>query len=287
MTITPQAHPIFRIFCLTLLTLYFATAAFAQQEIIKSYLGSGFSALEQGQYSKAETLFRAAISEIDKTPAGGDFKTSAVIVALNGLSLALTNQGKHAEAETATRKQIAIMEQANKTGETDYATALNNLGLILSNQRKLAEAEEVHRNALTLRKKQLGSAHPDVAFSLLNLGKVYFDTGKLTEAEAVLRRALSIFGAIPTEAQTDENMIAVATCDMNLSSIKVRQGKFKEAEEFILLALMIRTGVQGAAHPDLIEPLRNYAILLRQMNRNKDAADLETRIRLIRAQNAQ
>ena len=243
--------------------------------------------LRQGQYAKAETLFRAAISEIDKTPLNENFKTSAIIVSLNGLGMALANQGKHAEAETATRKQIAIMEQANKTGEADYATALNNLGLILSNERKLVEAEEVHRRALSLREKQLGPTHPDVAFSLLNLGKVYFDADKLTQAEAVLRRALSIFGAIPTETQTDENMIAVATCDMNLSSIQVRQGKFKEAEEFILLALMIRTGIQGATHPDLIEPLRNYAILLRQTNRNKEASDIENRIKVIRAQNVQ
>jgi predicted negative regulator of RcsB-dependent stress response len=57
--------------------------------------------------------------------------------------------------------------------------------------------------------------------SLLNLGKVFFDQSKFTEAEALLDRAVSILTKIPTEETTDENMLALATCDLNLALIKM------------------------------------------------------------------
>jgi tetratricopeptide (TPR) repeat protein len=270
---------------LSVIVLVLASAgAMAQQEIVKSYLQAGLDALNEGHYSKSETLFRAALTEIDTASLTQDNKMSATLVALNGLGLALSNQGKDAEAEAVTRRQIALMEQTNRANNSEYAIALNNLGLMLANQRKLAEALEVHRKALSIREKLLGSSHPDVAFSLLNLGKVYFDDEKFEQAEAVLQRAVSILGAIPTESQTDENMLALATCDMNLSSIKVRQGKLKEAEEFLLITLLLRTKIQGSTHPDLVEPLRNYAILLRQMNRVSDANVIEARLKKIVSQ---
>jgi tetratricopeptide (TPR) repeat protein len=257
----------------------------AQDGILQSYLQAGLLAINEGQYTKAESLFRSAIAEISSSSLTADMKTSATIVSLNGLGLALANQQKDAEAEVVTRQLISLMERANKTTEPDYAIALNNLGLMLTKQKKFEQAVGVHRKALLLREKQLGSSHPDVAVSLLNLGKVYFDQSKFPEAEAVLDRAVAIITAIPTESQTDENMLTLATCDMNLSSIRVRQKKFTEAEQLLLVALVIRTKIQGAAHPDLIEPLRNYAILLRQTNRPVDAANIEARIRLLQSEN--
>ena len=275
----------FRVVCLLVVFLTASTHAFTQDEILKSYLQGGMLAANEGQYSKAESLFKSAIAEIEKSSLTSDLKISAMIVSLNGLGLALSNQQKDAEAEAVTRKLIGFMEQNNRTDESDYAIALNNLGLMLSKQKKFEEATEVHRKALSLREKQLGSAHPDVAVSLLNLGKVYFDEGQFVQAEAVLNRAVSILTAIPVESQTDENMIALATCDMNLASIKAGQRKFEEAEQLLLITLMIRTKLQGATHPDLVEPLRRYALLLRQTNRPTDAKNMETRIRLIQLQN--
>ena len=274
-----------KLICSIVVMIGASVAAVAQDEILKSYLQAGMLAFQQGNYSKAETLFKAAIAELENTSLSSEKKTSGLIIALNGLGLALTNQEKHVEAEAVTRRQIAIMEQANKANDADFAIALNNLGLMLANQGKLTQASEVHRRALAWREKHLGPAHPEVAFSLLNLGKVYFDDNKFDQAEAVFIRAVSIIGAIPTESQTDENMLALAICDMNLSSIKVGQRKFAEAEDLLLVAILIRTKIQGPTHPDLIEPLQNYLTLLRQMNRNKDAADIEVRIRRIKSEN--
>jgi tetratricopeptide (TPR) repeat protein len=275
----------FKAVCLFVVLLAVGTHAFAQDEILKSYLRGGMLAVNEGEYSKAESLFKSAIAEINKSSLTNDLKISAMIVSLNGLGMALSNQQKDAEAEAVTRKLIGLMEQTNRTDESDYATALNNLGLMLSKEKKFDEATEVHRKALSLREKQLGSTHPDVAVSLLNLGKVYFDEGRFVQAEAVLDRAVAILTTIPVESQSDESMIALATCDMNLASIKVGQKKFQEAEQLLLIALMIRTKLQGATHPDLVEPLRRYALLLRQTNRPTDAANMEARIRLIQLQN--
>ena len=259
----------------------------AQDEILKSYLQSGIIALQQGEYSKAETLFRSALSEIQNSSVSDETKMSATLVSLNGLAMALMNQQKYVEAESATRRQIQLLELSGKSeNNSDYAVALNNLGLILSYRQQFSEAIGYHRRALAWREKHLDATDPDIAISLLNLGKVYFDQQKYAEAEAVLTRAISILVKIPVELQTDDNMLALATCDMNLSSIKVSQQKYKEAEEYLLISLTIRTRLQGADHPDLLEPLKNYAVLLRKTNRPRDAATVEARIARISAANS-
>jgi tetratricopeptide (TPR) repeat protein len=258
-----------------------AGPAFAQDEILASYLQGGRTALIQGEYSKAESLFRSAISEIDRSSLDQESQVSAMIVSLNGLSAALTNQQKYGDAESVTRKQIALMELTKQADNPDYFVALNNLGLIQTYRKQYAEAIETHRKALVLREKHLEPYDPDIGISLLNLGKIYFELNKYDEAEAFLLRAVSILMKTPPERQTDEGMIALATCDMNLSSIKANQKKFKEAEEYILLSITLRTGIQGPNHPDLIEPLKNYAIILRSTGRLFDATKVEARIRQI------
>lgn len=278
-----ESEFLMKIVLLMIVVLVSAGSALGQDQILKSYVESGLVSLDRGKYAEAETLFRAALSEIGRTSTNEDFKTSATIVSLNGLSMALMNQKKYVEAKAATRKQITVMEAARKVDNPDYAVALNNLGLILTHQRKFSEAIEVHRRALSLREKNLGGSDPDVAVSLLNLGKVYFDQNRHPEAEAVLSRAVAILTQVPTESQTDENMLALAICDMNLSSIKVGQKKYEEAEEYLLVTLMIRTKIQGANHPDLIEPLQNYVTLLRLTNRLSDALAIEARLRRIKA----
>lgn len=258
-----------------------SVSALGQTEILKSYLQNGLVTLQQGKYPEAERLFRAAISEIGKTPLDLESRTSFTLVSLNGLGLALVNQQKYPEAETAARREIELMELSRSPDNPDYAVSLNNLGLILSYQRKFAEAIVVHRKALSLREKYLNAGDPNIAISLLNLGKVYFDQDRRTEAEALLTRAVAILTAIATEEQTDENMLALANCDLNLALIKTGQRKYKEAEEYLIVTLTIRSGIQGPNHVDLVKPLAHYADLLRLTNRPAEALRVEARAKSI------
>ena len=261
--------------------LFPAAVATAQNQILASFLEGGHSALQKGEYGKAESLFRSAISEIDRSSLAQESQITAMIVSLNGLSNALMGQQKYGTAENTAGRLVLLMEVAKQTEDADYFVALNNLGLIQTHLKKYGEAIETHRKALRLREKYLDPDDPDIGISLLNLGKLYFELTKYDEAEAFLLRAVTILMKIPIAEQTEENVIALAICDMNLSSIKANQKKYEDAEHYILLSLTFRVAIQGTNHPDLIEPLKNYAIILRATQRLSEAANVEARIKNI------
>jgi superkiller protein 3 len=87
----------------------------------------------------------------------------------------LDEQGKHAEAEAAYRKAIAI--------NPNYPWPYVHIGVHLVNQEKWEEAEAAFRKAISL--------HYNVAFDAYkNLGDVLVRQGKWAEAEAAYRKAI-------------------------------------------------------------------------------------------------
>ena len=61
------------------------------------------------------------------------------------------------------------------------------------------------------------------------------------------------------------------------------QGKYAEAEPLYKRILAIVEKTSGAGHPMVAVVLEYYARLLRKMNREAEAADLESRAKEIRA----
>lgn len=55
-----------------------------------------------------------------------------------------------------------------------------------------------------------------------------------------------------------------------------------EAEQLFKRSLAIREKALGRYHPDVATELENYAYLLREMNRETEAAPLEARAKSIR-----
>jgi hypothetical protein len=61
-----------------------------------------------------------------------------------------------------------------------------------------------------------------------------------------------------------------------------RQGKYDQAEPLYQRALAIREKALGPEHPHTASLLKNYAALLRAMERDEEAAVLEARAEVIR-----
>src|SRR6266542_201961 len=140
------------------------------------------------------------------------------------------------------------------------------------------EAEPLYQRALAINEWTLGPDHPDVATVLNNLALLYSCQGKYAEAELLHRRAIEIRGKV-LGAEHPE----VANSLENLAGVYFNQGKYAEAEPLLKRALtMVEKGL-GADHPDMVLSLENYATLLRKMNRDDEAARLETRAEEIRA----
>ncbi len=69
--------------------------------------------------------------------------------------------------------------------------------------------------------------------------------------------------------------------------MQVARGRYTDAEPLHKRSLAIREKTLGPEHPDVATSLENYAALLRQTGRSNEAAELETRVKAIRAKHAE
>lgn len=75
---------------------------------------------------------------------------------MNNLAVALSDNGKYAEAEVMHRETLVQREKILGKERAHTLATMNNLAEALSGQRKYAEAEVMHRGTLALREKILG-----------------------------------------------------------------------------------------------------------------------------------
>jgi Tfp pilus assembly protein PilF len=225
-------------------------------------------------------------------------------MAHTGLGLALTEQGKPAEAVEHFRQALRLKPDLAEThhnlglalarqGELaqaidrfqqalrlkpDYADAHNNWGSVLADQGKLAEAIEHYRQALHL-KPEYGAAH-------YNLGTALARQGKPAEAAEHYRRALEIkpnyagalnnwgntlteLGKLAEAVELYRRALTIkpdyADAHHNLGVALARQGKPAEAIEHYRQALTIK--------PDLADAYQNWGNALTQLGKPAEAAE--------------
>jgi tetratricopeptide (TPR) repeat protein len=65
------------------------------------------------------------------------------------------------------------------------------------------------------------------------------------------------------------------------------QGKYGQAEPLYQRAIAIDERTLGLGHPQLATHLENYAVLLRETNRETEAAQMEARAQAMREKHAQ
>jgi len=75
----------------------------------------------------------------------------------------------------------------------------------------------------------------------------------------------------------------VATRLNNLAMLYYHQGKYTEAEPFLMRALAIDEKALGPDHPDAAATARNLATLLRKLGRESEAKGYEEQAARIRA----
>jgi tetratricopeptide (TPR) repeat protein len=258
----------------------------AQHSVWDNHMKAGIKAYEIGRYPEAEREFRAALSQAEKLNKGKEDKVSSdrLLLSLNFLGGALQQLGKYAEAEQITRRAVTLIEAVREENDPEIAVMLNNLGLFLGEQGKYEEAEDVHRRVLQWRERFLGAKHSDVAVSLINLGRVQYEQEEWVNAKQSFDRAFVILTDIPEEQRTDEQYEYLVMCANNLALIYVEEKKYDQAEQFYLKAMEILTALKGPQHPDLVGYLKNYAKLLRTMNRVAEADKVDARIEEIKGQ---
>ncbi len=112
----------------------------------------------QGQYAKAEPLYRRALAILEKALGP---EHPIVATSLNSLAELYRDQSQYAKAEPLYQRALAIREKALGPEHPDVAMSLNNLaGLYDETQGQYAEAEPLHVRALAILEKALDPDTP-------------------------------------------------------------------------------------------------------------------------------
>lgn len=274
---------------LIIISLSLASVA-AQESMSESYFQAALDAYGKENYNEAVRFAKLGLIEVENLKTVTPQTLSRLkIRGSNILSAALIEQKKYTEAESVKREEITLLESVESKDYPEYATnypmSLESLGLILSEQNKYNEAEKIYREALAYREKVYGVSDKSIATSLINMGNLYRRQGKYSEAEVMSKRAFGIFGeAIDNGEFTDEDVFTFIRATRLLAQVNVEGKKYIEAEKGYKFTLSQMEKYYGRQDSSLIEPLEEYAKLLRILKRPIEAVKIETRIKQLKLQ---
>ncbi|MCC6676034.1 MAG: serine/threonine protein kinase [Phycisphaerales bacterium] len=152
-------------------------------------------------------------------------------------------QGRHAEAEQASRRALEI----SRAGGDDTAVLheLNNLAVALVDQGRFAEAGAEFRQAFELAQRILDPDHPQLARLRSNYCTILAHEGRIDEAEKILRDA-----AEQARAKFGPGNPRLAAILHNLGAIQERAGHHEECEATYRECMAIREAAGLADHID-------------------------------------
>jgi tetratricopeptide (TPR) repeat protein len=117
------------------------------EDFWRSTQDRALTALQQGQYPEAASLFLAAVDQAAKL-GKEDIRLAE---SLNGLAQIYRYQQNYANAEPRARQSLAILERALGNAHDALIPSLLNLASIARTKGKYAEAEQVYRRILAIR----------------------------------------------------------------------------------------------------------------------------------------
>lgn len=154
----------------------------------ENYKAEGNTAVERGQYNKAENFFHAAIEQAEQIGS----LNPRLAGSLNELGILYAKQHKYAQAELMFQRSLGVIVAALGSDHPDVAVILKNIGILKASQRQYAEADLLLSQSLSLTNRVLGHEHPTVAVTLRTLAVFQSIQGRYGEAERFIRRSLEI-----------------------------------------------------------------------------------------------
>lgn len=270
------------------------------------------NAWDLGRWPQAEQLYLESISLLESAPG-----TPATSLAhpLNNLALVYWNQARYDEAEPLLRRVLEIRRKAHGEVHPDVARSLNNLGNLLRDEQRYDEAEPLLAQARDQFEQLMGADHSLTLDTTNNLAILYARQGRFDDAAALYRRALAgyrrLFGessrkvgemhlnlgllelrrerpaaALPDLEQAITILGDTLGSDHPTTAYPIAAaadalrdlGRYDEAESRYREALKIQERLLRPDHPDLVETLEGYAVLLDRTGRSSEAAEVRARI---------
>lgn len=231
----------------------------------KNYLAGLFYA--SGKFGDAEELVHSSL-KIYRKHLGEDHKV--VGVTMMALGIIMARSGKVDDAKDYYRKANSLISPVKQGAIVadfeDLSDSLLNLSKQKFGQDQLEEAETLFRYSLLAEAEQIWPGHPLVAENVQLLGDLYKAQQMPVEAEFLYRKALEIRRQVFGDSHLD-----VALSSHSLGALLTDLRKFKEAEEFLALAVKIRSN--SGFPPALASSLSVYANCLEKQDRKKEAEE--------------
>jgi tetratricopeptide (TPR) repeat protein len=256
--------------------LFFALSrAFAQSEIDawKDLIVKASYAAEARDYAKAEQIYSQALHEAERF--GPD--DPRVATSLNGLGDTYRKEKKFAEAETAFRRSYSILEKASGIDSMDLANVNLNLAGVMFDEGRQSMAIPFLQKTLATYEALLDANDEKIASVVCMLGDAYRLERDFRAAEDPLKRCASI-----RERNGGIQNADLATALHSLALVYVGEERYELAEPRVKLAEKIRESTLGITSLLLAQTMEDHATILRQLGREKEAAQLETMATAIR-----
>ena len=225
---------------------------------------------------------------------------------------------RYQEAEHLYLRALFAREQALGPNHPDIAYALDDLSELYKRHRKFEAASELCQRTLALRKRALGILHPDISLSLCAQIEILCTQQRWSQAEPLTREWLSVVDSTVGDAhpeyakvlETQARIYGAAGAvekqeECNRKALEVRrqalgtehpdfatsladllylQKKYEESARLYSFVVNSLEESLGNEAPELIPIYEKYAVVLRKLNREALAVELETQAMVMRVQ---
>jgi tetratricopeptide (TPR) repeat protein len=213
-------------------------------------------------YPKSEQMFQQALHEAERFgPADPRIGTT-----LNSLGLVYKGEKHYADAESAFRRSLGILEKAYGYDSIDVANVNFNIATVMAEQGKQAASMPQLEKSLATYQRQLGARSLKSAAVLCMIGDAYRLSKSWTEAEGPLKQCADI-----REANGGVVNGELADALFSLARVYEKEGKYGLADPRFRLAGKIRERTQGIMSPGFADVLEAHASMLKAMGRDVEA----------------
>jgi len=241
--------------------------------IILNHLGTLYQ--HMGKNARAERLFKEGVKQAEQCI------TTYVGVALNNLAIFYGQTGKLKEATALLERALSLTTKEPSTDESVLETAqtLTSLAAVEQVRGRFPQAEQLLLRAIPLLERSVEGQYSQLSRSFLviaweQLGLLHYQQRKFDQAELELRRArdLNSSGSVIEPDRT-------VKLSYELAEVLTAKGAYDNAK--IVYQHALQDGPKETAETATV--LEHFSKLLRMMNAEGPAEEMEFRAKKIRA----
>ena len=239
------------------------------RDLAASDSGLGRDYAHAARFEEAESALRESIAIHDKAVGAG---SPVANPARTALASVLMFQGRYAEAEAMQRQAVQVLEAHDPPTSLALAKLRADLSNILRVEHRDAEALSEAQRADEVFAKVAKAGNPWYADALGILSRAELEAGHVTQAETAALKGVAL--ARSTWHAEDFRLANVLFA---LARVRMAQEKFVEAESLLREALRVRSPVDAASHPGVLETKVELIRALHALGRSDPAKEGEAR----------